>query len=751
MISVSNTTDPLLNDRKVTAVLVVLREYGGQKKIDPCSILQFIELQAASRYQVPAPEGALEYLLLAGRLVVIFDGLDELLDTSYRREVSDDVESFSNLYPSVPVIVTSREVGYEQAPLDPQQFNIFRIAPFSEGQVLSYASKWFARDEELTDEQKRSKARAFLNESSLVPDLRSNPLMLGLMCNLYRADGYIPRNRPEIYEKCAVMLFERWDKGRGIVVPLPFEEHIRPAMEHLAYWIYSEESLQSGVSHTRLTDETSKYLNRWVFDDLRRAQNAAADFINFCTGRAWVFSDTGTTADGERLFQFTHRTFLEYFASTYLFSVHPTPEGLGTLLRPRIAKQEWDVVALLSFQILSRRVQGGADKLLTGLLTDLPEISESERWNLLLFAARSLESIVPSPPVRKYVIRACVEMLIRRSGAGSGTIIQDGFAMISPLLSSNVDNLTTVSDTLEQCLVEAIDSNSDQEAENAYDVAYYIRTSFGLSPQSVGGELERSVSWDRTSRSVIAKTKARLQALAAKRFYVAAIAFEHGDISFDKFVSRRRAAALFRAPVSRLFRLWRCPLAASIVIRLRRADTGVAGATPDNLAAIGRFLGRSPTPWTTMGSYGHRPEYGMFLDSMLRSSTTGAVRPTEWDLTPDAAFAVFAVFAVLLETLDAPAQKNALGLMRQASLPMWQIFHQVLSLRVDHVVEANVDLSAFPEPYRRLMDNWANSRTHFVRIVGRRSSPRFGATEEQLELPPEATDLELLEDEVQFS
>ena len=107
------------------------------------------------------------------------------------------------------------------------------------------------------------------------------------------------------------MLFERWDKSRDIVVPLPFEEHIRPAMQDLAFWIYSNEELQGGVSEGRLIERTSAYLCKWVFDDVLKARMAATDFIRFCTGRAWVFTDTGTTREGERLYQFTHRTFLE--------------------------------------------------------------------------------------------------------------------------------------------------------------------------------------------------------------------------------------------------------------------------------------------------------------------------------------------------------------------------------------------------------------------------------------------------------
>jgi predicted NACHT family NTPase len=151
--------------RQLTPILVVLRDYGAEKKQRNCSILQFIESTANSDYQVSPPVGAFEYLLFSGHVVVIFDGLDELIETNYRQEISSDVESFCKLYPSVPVVVTSREVGYEQAPLDEEKFEIFRLAPFSEKQVEEYVEKWFSIDTDLTSEQQNKKKREFLQES----------------------------------------------------------------------------------------------------------------------------------------------------------------------------------------------------------------------------------------------------------------------------------------------------------------------------------------------------------------------------------------------------------------------------------------------------------------------------------------------------------------------------------------------------------------------------------------------------------
>ena len=395
--------------KEITPILVVLRDYGAMKKTHHCSILEFIKLKANSDYQTTPPSSAFEYLLLNGRAIVIFDGLDELLDTHYRQEISSDVESFCSLYPSVPVLVTSREVGYEQAPLDEDRFEVFRLAPFDNEQVHEYINKWFDSITELTQEQKNQKTDAFFTESEFVPDLRSNPLMLALLCNIYREENYIPKNRPDVYEKCATMLFERWDKSRGIQVPLPFEAHIRPAMMYLAHWIYADESLRSGVTEEKLVEKTTEYLCQKLFEDTDEARIAAKEFIAFCRGRAWVFTDTGTTKEGEKLYQFTHQTFLEYFTAAYVSRTHSTPSSLLSFLRQRIVKREWDVVAQLAFHIQNKNVEGAGDKLLTSLAEQARKDTGDKGWALLSFAVRCLEFIIPNPKVIQMITFACIE------------------------------------------------------------------------------------------------------------------------------------------------------------------------------------------------------------------------------------------------------------------------------------------------------------------------------------------------------
>jgi hypothetical protein len=519
--------------RRLTPIPIILRDYGAEKKAKSCSIIEFIELTANSSYQVQPPFGAFEYLLLNGRVLIIFDGLDELLETNYRQKITADVESFCNLYPAVPILVTSREVGYEQAPLDDKRFDAYRLAPFNEDQVREYVTKWFRSDSDLTSPQQQQKTDAFLKESRIVPDLRSNPLMLALMCNIYRGENYIPQNRPDLYDKCAVMLFERWDKTRGIIIPLPFEAHIRPAMMYLAHWIYTNAGLQSGVEELKLIEKTSEYLLEHQYDDRDEAELAARTFIEFCKGRAWVFTDTGAG-----LYQFTHRTFLEYFTSFHLVRKHSTPDSLVAALAKRIEKREWDTVAQLSIQLLNKHSEGAGDAILSTLAesagyTPIPNL---EGWNLIQFAARCMHFIVPNPRVRRLIAGICLDRYLNtgklrskrsRAQVSDSWHYQEDIMVgaLEALLNVNSENQSTIANAAEEWFNNIIHNGSNLEGAIASEILTFLPYALRSQGPPDDASLDRIKYWHDFSDRVYEENYDRICELATTERVVSNIVF----------------------------------------------------------------------------------------------------------------------------------------------------------------------------------------------------------------------------------
>ncbi|MEU1449331.1 NACHT domain-containing protein [Streptomyces mirabilis] len=519
--------------------LFILRDYVEAFRASKDSMVTFLESICRNPYNIDPPNGAVEYLLSSGRALVIFDGLDELTDTSLRRKVADFVESFVYRYPAAPVLVTSRRVGYNEAPLDASLFTTVALAELSEVQVASYAEKWFALDQTVERKRRSELAASFVRESQFVKDLRKNPLMLSLMCGIYASEHYIPSNRPDLYQKCAELLFERWDKQRGIVIPLPFNAHVRQALNALALRMYTDPKAQKGLTRARLVSFMTEFLVAKRFDDEAVAEDAANQFVDFCTGRAWVLTDMGSNTQ-QNLYAFTHRTFLEYFAANQLARKNPTPERLFDALHERIAAQEWEVVAQLSLQILSQNVDDGGDDFLNLVLSAIEDTeSLGQKINLTAFAARALGFMVPRPQI---VQKICEQAVLLSLNSIDGK--KYDYEALALLRECSPENLELVSRNLKEVLRATVskDLGNDKALLTALFfqrmATYRVVYSMPLPARSIK-------VWETVEKELREELAPHISRHYNSAYWAARIGAMRGDVSMANLIKRFGTAPLW--------------------------------------------------------------------------------------------------------------------------------------------------------------------------------------------------------------
>ncbi len=461
--------------------------------------------------------------------------------------------------------------------------------------------------------------------------------------------------------------------------------------------------------------ETARYLQERVFDDPIQAEAAASSFIEFCAGRAWVFTDTGTTPDGEKLYQFTHRTFLEYFSASYLFSMYPTASGLLPVLVPHIAKQEWDVVAQLAFQIQSRNIEGAGDKALSGLLQQAVQMSREERWNILLFATRTLESIVPNPAIRRAVVAATVRDAVSTPLASGRR--DAALALIAALHAVSRDNLVIVAETVETVLGEIIasDDTSVREKTSAFELAYELRMPRMLHSEARALPIDRQL-WGRLSTAIITTYRPQLERCAEKDLTLSRKVFEEKAVSITKLLEWHGIKGLFEAPYSRIFSMWWPPLIAMFLFRLRRAaDTEIAQIECD-LSTIGEFLINSPPPWTTLKSPRRGPDYSVFAANFLLNWNGSAIEEcTAGSVSSEGArFALFASIAVLLESIEENRRRELLAKIADGEFTFLDSSDRacLLARFQQPPIMCQCSLS---DCYRELVNAWIRHEKSFVR------------------------------------
>lgn len=316
----------------------------------------------------------------AGDGLVVFDGLDEAGDINARRAAVTAIEAFASRFPLAHIVITCREESYPVAKLDGDMFPVYWLPDFDVEQVEQYILTWF---ELLPSDVTTSNAKvaAFLRESEHLLELRSNPLMLSLLCMLYQSEGYIPENTAEVYRECSELLLVRWDSVSE--VPSLIKSSVKLAkflVQELAhYFFYAIGSSGDAATESTLRRMVISHLEEREEEGVRTYDQQAQEFLDYCAERAWVLTQVNVTSAGERVFGFTHRTFMEYYTARHLLRTIESAEELAERLLPLVTSGRSHVVPQVALQIYDLNRADGGDACVKFFLTAAGQADDSSR------------------------------------------------------------------------------------------------------------------------------------------------------------------------------------------------------------------------------------------------------------------------------------------------------------------------------------------------------------------------------------
>lgn len=525
--------------------LLVLRDLATELEGGGRSLVEIIARVCKVKYVEP-PGRALEYLLRNGRAVVILDGLDELASESSRLAAVRLIEGFSTEYPTTTIVVTARRVGYEETALDHDRFDTLSLAPFEDKQIAEYVEKWFrleggtaATESDPAGSAPDPRTAAFLAESESVQDLRSNPLLLSLLCALYQWEGYLPENRPKIYGECSRLLTERWDGIRGVAGRnLPLRQSLTGVLADVAWWMWSSDAgLATGVSRAALENRIVEYLMRTRFDNRDDAEDLARQFVDFCSDRAWVLTQVGVVR-GSEMYAFTHRTFMEYYAALYLVRTHQDTGEFFEAVVGQIHSATSAVVAELAVHEFDTRTDSGTEVI--ERLLDLAEqcVDPVELERLIGFAARCMGFVNPREATVGRLVAAATSLAIGSPRDEARSSVFD--APLSRLFKSssreNHDLVVSRFMGLVTGLLEGWTLDDNEPYESLVQVALalsYLRAEFRVEP---------------TTGQYDSLLKEHLHILARKRSWAAALALVEESHSFEDAWRNHGPSVFFHAP-----------------------------------------------------------------------------------------------------------------------------------------------------------------------------------------------------------
>lgn len=333
------------------ALLLTIRHYVNTARNQ--TLLDYLLETTRSTFNIELEKEALRDALTLGLVVVIFDGLDEITDINLRADMVERVVSFGREYPAISILVTSRSIGYDRAPLPKKTFSTLKLDQYSPTQSEEYVRRWF------TFIERPDLIQEFERESHTVVDLKANPLLLSLLCVLYRERGSIPRRRRDIYASCADLLFHTWDSHRHIGQPEELHANGDRIMQEIARWVYTSQAAQSGLSERVIKKSIGIYLEDHLGVEEGEARRRAGEFLEFCATRAWLLATVGNQY-GERLFGFTHRTFFEYFAAEAFARQGADPDRIAQSIVEAHERDATSVLPELLLQAFDDKVDRGA-------------------------------------------------------------------------------------------------------------------------------------------------------------------------------------------------------------------------------------------------------------------------------------------------------------------------------------------------------------------------------------------------------
>jgi predicted NACHT family NTPase len=374
-------------------LLIELRTYMRRREDKECN--NFLEFfHKCSGAITHLNQHKLQEQLKAGNALVMFDGLDEVFDPGKRENVITDIHRFTNEYPNVQVIVTSRVIGYKAQRLRDAEFKHFMLQDLEPEQIQDFINRWHSDTftDKIDGERKKERLQRAIDTSNSIAELAGNPLLLTMMAILNR-NQELPRDRAELYNQASRLLLHQWDVERALMEdkrldPKTIDYKDKQAMlRQVAYHMQTSEKGLAGnlISANDLEKILTEYLKTIEVD---KAREVARVMINQLRTRNFMLCFLG--AD---YYAFVHRTFLEYFCAwEFVWQFKETRSLEIEELKTQVFGKHWQDE---TWHEVLRLIAGMIEPKFVGEILEylMAQNGEGEKFSNLFLAAKCLSDV----------------------------------------------------------------------------------------------------------------------------------------------------------------------------------------------------------------------------------------------------------------------------------------------------------------------------------------------------------------------
>ncbi|MEH2081462.1 MAG: NACHT domain-containing NTPase [Nostoc sp.] len=334
-------------------IFVTLRDFADEsRETEEFHLLNYI-LKEFFTCGISDPS-VLETLLLEGRVLLLLDGLDEVLHQQ-SIGIINEIRRLSEKYQKNMFVVTCRTAAKA---FNLRRFTDVEIAPFTSKQIVAFAQKWFTALTKTNIQDKQKQAVEFIEKLDLPENLQFRrlvvtPLFLHLACWVFHYQNKFPTQKVVFYKQCLSLLLGKWDENKGI----------KRDEVYKGFFLSQKLKLLSQIAYT--TFEQGNYffeqhiVEQYISDYISDLPNASTELEELQLDSEGVLQaielQHGLLAERVRgIFSFSSLTFQEYLSARQIvanYNLQALEKPLERLVS-HITEPRWREIFLLTVAML---------------------------------------------------------------------------------------------------------------------------------------------------------------------------------------------------------------------------------------------------------------------------------------------------------------------------------------------------------------------------------------------------------------
>ena len=322
----------------------------------------------------PYPEHLTKVVLESGKLIIFFDGLDEVPRANVDNVIRK-IEDFVDRYSQNRFIASCRIAAYKGGF---KRFTEVEMADFDDTQMHTYIKNWFDstpyQHRKQLDDQMGTAEQCWetLNapEHQATKELALNPLLLTLLCMVYDNSQNFQRNRASLYEDAFNIFLKEWAAEKRVNRGASINQYLDIADERRMLSKIAAENLEAN----RLFFTEDELIAQ--IQDFGDGNANTPETFNASKVMETILIDQGLFVEQVRdSYSFSHLTFQEYLTANYIIRDTRSIKGLAKKYLPN---EQWREVFLLTSGLMHE-----ADDLLVAMEVEAAKLINTDRLKSL--------------------------------------------------------------------------------------------------------------------------------------------------------------------------------------------------------------------------------------------------------------------------------------------------------------------------------------------------------------------------------